>query len=251
LRERDEHHEPKPSHAHAHQRASSVCHRRDAGDANPGNGTCATTGGVCTLRAAIEESNALATGAPHNIHFNIGGGGVQTISPGSKLPDIDRSVTIDGTTQPGFSGTPIIELNGSGAPDAQYALEIYAGSSTVRGLVINRFNTAGGIWLRGLGGNTIEGCYIGTDVNGTANLGNYGTGVVIRDVPNNTIGGTTAGAKNVISGSQDGHGVVIEGSSATGNKVLGNYIGTDVNGTADLGNCYTGVSNSRFSIIAA
>jgi len=36
----------------------------DAGDANPGNGSCATAGGVCTLRAAIEESNALAAGAP-------------------------------------------------------------------------------------------------------------------------------------------------------------------------------------------
>jgi len=213
----------------------------DAGDANPGNGSCATAGGVCTLRAAIEESNALAAGAPHNIHFNIGGGGVQTISPGSTLPDIDRSVTIDGTTQPGFSGTPIIELNGSGAADAQFGLEIHAGSSIVRGLVINRFPIGGGIWLRSLGGNTIEGCYIGTDVNGTANMGNYGTGVEIDDVPNNTIGGATAGAKNAISCSQDGHGVGIRGSNATGNKVLGNYIGTDVNGTADLGNISTGV----------
>src|SRR5262245_66461475 len=32
----------------------------DASDANPGNGICATSGGVCTLRAAIEESNNLA-----------------------------------------------------------------------------------------------------------------------------------------------------------------------------------------------
>ena len=88
-------------------------------------------------------------------------------------------------------------------------------------------------------GNVVEGDYIGTDVSGTQRLGNFGDGVDISDASNNTIGGTTAGARNVISGNaQDG--VYINGS-ATGNLVAGNYIGSDVTGTKVLGNAYSGV----------
>ena len=61
--------------------------------------------------------------------------------------------------------------------------------------------------------------------------------------PTNTIGGTIAGARNIISGN-DIEGIRIAGSGATGNMVQGNYIGTDVNGTADLGNSQSGVEIS-------
>ena len=64
---------------------------------------------------------------------------------------------------------------------------------------------------------------------------------MIVAAPGNTIGGTAAGARNVISGNGS-HGVRIDGSSATGNWVQGNYIGTNAAGTADLGNAYSGVS---------
>ena len=36
----------------------AVNNTADHGDANPGDGTCASLSGVCTLRAAIEETNA-------------------------------------------------------------------------------------------------------------------------------------------------------------------------------------------------
>ena len=49
-----------------------------------------------------------------------------------------------------------------------------------------------------------------------------------------------SGARNVISGN-DGAGVRISGSGATGNQVQGNFIGTDVTGTAPLGNSRPGV----------
>jgi uncharacterized protein (DUF2141 family) len=94
-------------------------------------------------------------------------------------------------------------------------------------------------------GNTVLGNFIGTDINGTADLGNVGFGVILQNASNNTIGGNTAGARNIISGN-NAFGVVIQNNPATsnvatGNRVLGNFIGTDVNGTADLGNTLTGV----------
>ncbi|MCS6803660.1 MAG: hypothetical protein NZ823_00775 [Blastocatellia bacterium] len=103
----------------------------------------------------------------------------------------------------------------------------------------NRFR---GVQIFSLGarGTQVQGNFIGTDVNGTADLGNAGSGVVIAGPPNNTVGGASPSARNIISGN-DGGGVVIEGNRARGNQVLGNFIGTDVNGTADLGNSLDGV----------
>ena len=100
----------------------------------------------------------------------------------------------------------------------------------------------------GASGNKVQGNFIGTDVTGTADLGNSSNGIHVSDAPNNTIGGSTGitvggpctGACNVISGN-DFFGVGIQGSAATSNLVQGNYIGTDVTGTADLGNSNHGV----------
>ena len=208
----------------------------DTGDSNPGDGVCDDGGGNCTLRAAIEEANALA--GADRIHFDIPGGGPHTFIPGSPLPTITDPVTIDGTTEPDFAGTPIIELDGSSAGADVTGLTINAGSSVVKGLVINRF-TYYGILLQTNGGNILEGNYIGTDVTGTAALGNGADGVRILQVPNCTIGGTTVGVRNLISGNNSG--IYIVGSSATGNVVQGNYIGTDVTGAVDLGNAGNGV----------
>jgi CSLREA domain-containing protein len=90
----------------------------------------------------------------------------------------------------------------------------------------------------GAGGNKVMGNYIGTDASGTQDLGNASHGVSIDDVPNNIIGGTATGTRNVISGN-DGNGVSILGNH--GNKITGNYVGTDATGTKDLGNSYHGV----------
>jgi hypothetical protein len=83
---------------------------------------------------------------------------------------------------------------------------------------------------------------IGTNKNGASDFGNADDGVRIGNSSNTTIGGTSAGAGNVISGN-DANGVFITGtSSATSNKVQGNFIGTDVSGTSRLGNGSDGVS---------
>src|SRR5207244_9028751 len=157
-----------------------------------------------------------------------------TITPASPLPSITDAVTIDGTTQTNYSGQPIIQLNGASAGPNANGLLILGGNSLVRGLVINRFQRSG-IRIEGLGTNTIEGNYLGTDVYGTNYAPNGVGGVYIYESAGNLIGGTNAGARNILSGSNVA-GIFIENHSATGNKVQGNYIGTEVTGAKRLGN---------------
>jgi len=204
----------------------------DSADSNTADGVCDDGTGACTLRAAIQQANASA--GPDTINFSIGSG-VQTITPLSLLPTVGGPVTIDGTTQPGFAGSPVIEL--SGAAVVNVGLSISSADNTVKGLVINRFTHAGISIVSAIvsGGNKIEGNFLGTDVTGTIDLGNgYG---VYAGSANNTIGGTTATARNIISGNEYG-GVLLDSSS---NRVEGNFIGTDVTGTIALGNRYYGV----------
>src|SRR4030095_6600236 len=161
-------------------------------------------------------------------------------TPLSALPTITGPVTIDGTTQPGFSGTPIIEINGSSTPPGTNGLLITAGSSTVRGLLINRFpGNSDAIEIQTNGGNIVEGNFLGTDFAGNVAQPN-GIGVFINGSPNNTVGGTTLSARNLISGN-GGAGIRILGVSSTGNVVRGNFIGTNSSGVADLGNGTNGV----------
>lgn len=196
--------------------------------------------GAGSLRQAIMDANV--DSVLDLIHFNISGAGPHTISPTSPLPPTEGPTVIDGTTQPGFSGTPIIELNGSGVVVFSAGLLIGGGNSTVRGLVINRFNNRG-IALLLAGNNTVQGNYIGTDVTGTIDLGNGASGVdIFAGSANNIIGGTAAGERNLISGNGR-HGVEI---TTSGNLVQGNYIGTKASGTEPLGNSGDGanISNS-------
>lgn len=97
--------------------------------------------------------------------------------------------------------------------------------------------------------NVVQGNYIGTDATGSAPLGNVGFGLRIRGGTNNLIGGTTAGARNIISANglatprRSGlHITSAPGTSTTGNVVQGNYIGTDAAGTTALGNGRGGVT---------
>ena len=135
----------------------------DFEDMNVGDGICdvaTSTGEDCTLRAAIQETNA--TPGADVINFNIPeafrdpGSGVATIKPNSELPTITGTVIIDGYSQPGSlpntlaKGTNAvlkIELNGanSGSPAGPAdGLKIIAdGDSVVKGLVINRFGNQG------------------------------------------------------------------------------------------------------------
>ncbi|HET6313141.1 MAG TPA: hypothetical protein VFH60_04845, partial [Chloroflexia bacterium] len=208
--------------------------------------------GAGSLREAINMANAGP--GKDSIIFNIPGSGVKTISPLSALPAITDPVEIDGTTQPGYTGTPVIELNGSSAGWPQAGLVVSAGNSTIKGLVINRFN-APNIKLTTNGGNTLEGNFIGTNPAGTASMMTVGTGILIDGTSSNVIGGTTNAARNLISGN-GANGIVFVETISYGtraNQVLGNYIGTDINGTAAISNTFNGVvmNNAHDNVVGS
>ncbi len=123
-----------------------------------------------SLREAIFATNN--TGGTDYIVFNIAGSGVQTINVGAGgLPTITGAVVIDGWSSPNYAGTPVIELNGSGA-GANKGLVLGAGSdgSTIRGLIINRF-AGTGIEISGSNNHTIQGNWIGLNNTGTHCVG--------------------------------------------------------------------------------
>ncbi len=187
--------------------------------------------GPGSLRQAIAESNADENDRD-TIVFNIPGTGVRTIVPLSAMTGITAPVVLDGTTQPGFATTPVIELNGNGL--GAHGLRIFGSNSIVRGLAINRFGGVGIFVMTGGDGNVIEGNHIGTNPAGTLAQPNGGGGISVQSA-NNRIGGLTPAARNVISGNA-GTGVVLGDPTATGNVVQGNYIGVNVTGTAALPN---------------
>lgn len=217
----------------------------DGGDVQTLDDLCDDGAGRCTLRAAIEQANA--TPGPNTINFNIGVSGPPSIAPMSALPAITGPTTIDGTTQPGFSGAPLVELTGAAAGPAN-GLSITAGGCVIKGLIINRF-ASDGILIRGASaaGNTIIGNYIGTSRDGLSAAPNGTSGVdIVGGAGDNTIGGnpTVAGNRNVISGNR-GVGVFLQGNNTTGNLVRGNYIGVGADGSTPLGNMPGASPNSN------
>lgn len=160
------------------------------------------------------------------------------IQPLTALPEITDTTIVDGTTQPGFSATPIIVLNGALAGATANGLHVSAGATTVRGLVIEAF-TLSGVYVTGAGGNTIAGNYVGVDVTGLVDRGNGTDGIFVdADTGGNTIGGVLLSERNLISGN-GGNGILLRATN--GNFVLGNYVGTDKNGVPSIGNTGHGV----------
>jgi hypothetical protein len=102
-------------------------------------------------------------------------------------------------------------------------------------------NKMDGILITGAAstGNKVQGNYIGTSVTGAAPLGNAFYGVEINAAPTNVIG-VGPGLDNLISANGK-DGVYITGATATGNKLAGDYIGTDWTGMLALGNSGNGV----------
>lgn len=213
----------------------------DNGDVFHGDGLCDDGTGACTLRAAIEEANAVPNQTI--INFHIAGEGPHSIQPSTPLPDITTPIGINGYTQDGASygtdtspATLMIELDGSAAvPDAN-GLAVFAEDCGIYGLAINRFNQAG-ILIEGENGinNSIEGNFIGTDINGVIALSNSNGIVLTNGATNNRIGGNHGGARNVISGNSDS-GVAIFSLNTNNNLIQGNFIGTNAYGTAAVGN---------------
>jgi hypothetical protein len=185
------------------------------------------------LREAIDAANRNA-GEEDTIGFALLAAPA-TIAVGSSLPAITDPLVIDGTTQPGYAGRPVVELRGPGGFPSVDGLTVIARDSTIRGLAINGFFI--GVDLRGQGGNRIEGNFIGTDLSGGVARGNTREGIRIGS-GSNRIGGTGPNEGNLISGNTGGAvsaGIRVEGP-ADGQVIAGNLIGTDVTGGDALPN---------------
>lgn len=222
---------------------------------------CTGAANDCTLRGAITAVNASAD-ASNTISFGIPGSGVHTINLTSALPSLFRSVTINGATQSGYFGTPMIELNGAGAGAGVDGLNI-AGSAAaantfaIYALAINRFSRDG---IRFACFANVISCkltaqanFIGTDATGAADLGNGGNGMTLQPGldGDTVIGGGAIFEGNVISGNA-GDGVsLIWGSTlnTTDVTIQGNLIGTNLAGSADLGNDGNGTRTWRRTAI--
>ena len=203
--------------------------------------TSTADSGPGSLRQAMVDANG--TPGLDTISFQIGSGH-QTIKPQAVLPVLTDPVVIDGATQPGYAGTPIIELDFSALAQG-HGLSVTGGDSTLRGLVVNG-SVFDGINIRVKGGNRVEGCYVGTDTSGTVARPNRTNGISIS-TSNNVIGGTTPATRNVISGNGNA-GIDVsrfcctgDESPIAGNVIQGNFVGVNVAGTAALPNGGEGV----------
>lgn len=181
----------------------------------------------------------LSANANDKITFQINGSPPFTIAPTTALPQINVPLVIDATTQPGYAGKPVIELNGAGTSAGTIGLRFGVGGSTLRGLAINRF-PAQAVDLTS-DGNVIQGNFIGTDVTGKLargnGTGNNSPGIYVKSA-GNLIGGANAGDGNVISG---GNYVGLYLQNASNNIVQGNLIGVNAAGAAALANLNNGI----------
>ncbi|MCC6763666.1 MAG: CSLREA domain-containing protein [Deltaproteobacteria bacterium] len=218
------------------------------------NGACDAS---CSLREAIVAANA--TPDLDTIEFAIPasdpgfrpGTGSWLITPqGSEYPVITAPVTLDGRTQPGFVDVPVVELSGEAFSDGRTALILSAPNNVVRGLIVSAWPALRengesfcgcGIMLSGASNSIVEGNYVGTDATGLQAKPNGQNGIAIISGSNNLIGGTTAQARNVVSGNREqfffdvGIATFIS-SAAANNTIAGNYVGIDAAGFHALPN---------------
>ncbi|MGP0065610.1 MAG: beta strand repeat-containing protein [Isosphaeraceae bacterium] len=160
---------------------------------------------------------------------------IWTIGPNVGLPTITSPAIIDGMSQSGYIGTPVIEISGSNAsnhsgqtPTNALILETGSDHSTIEGLEIDLFTGVG----IGIASN-----YDTVASNRIAD--NDSDGIDVAAGTQNTIGGTASGAGNVISGN-GGTGIYLF-NSASDDQILGNKIGTDANGLEDDSNGGDGI----------
>lgn len=210
-----------------------VTSANDKGDnINPGNGT---------LRWAILQANSSA--GFDRIVFDIPGSGVQTIHVKYGLPEVrdNAGLWIDGTT-----GDDRIEIDGTQTAH-HHGIPIESNNNIIQGLIINNIPDGGAaLGLYNADNNLIIGNRLGTNPGGTASNSAHSGIWIGPGSDNNIVGGTNGvtpgggctGDCNLLSGNRF-HGIVID--HASNNRVIGNLIGLNVNGTGALPNGDDGV----------
>jgi hypothetical protein len=155
--------------------------KRDHPDANPGDGVCRTSHGLCTLRAAIMEANASA-GADEIVCWLS-----EVRRPSTPYPEITEAVTLRN------GDCAVFEIDGTNAGADTDGLRVATGNVTIRDIAITNF---GGYALRIDGNdNLVTETIVGTNADGDSGLGNqYGICIdagranVVR---NNIVAGNT------------------------------------------------------------
>jgi len=127
-----------------------------ADDLTPNDGSVSLREAITAINAGnnLGDPDIIAQapgtfGTNDRINFNIPGTGVHTITPGTLLPTISKSVLIDGYTQPGAMANTLasgdnavilIDINGATVEAGQGllpGLTIAASNCAVRGVAIN------------------------------------------------------------------------------------------------------------------
>jgi hypothetical protein len=189
--------------------------------------------GAGSLREAITAAVALPD--RNLIRFDIPGPGPHTIYPDSALPDISEPVIIDGTTQAGYAGGPVVALSGVNAGDV-HGLKLEANRSVIKGLAIHNF-ARNGIFVTG-DDDTLRGNYIGLTCaqapgpNGRSGilLGVFNPWIYVDGT---IIGGDQAHLANTIAYNA-GDGVEISRWAGQGNAIRGNSIHSNDNLGIDI-----------------
>jgi hypothetical protein len=210
----------------------TVNNNGDAGDANPGNGTCATAGAVCTLRAAVQEANATAAADTVTIP-------AMTITPGSLL-SVTQPLTINGAGQ----GTTIIDGNNA---TQVLVYGLLSGPHSLSGLTIRNANTSangGGV----SNGTTLTISSV-TFTNNRASQGgavfNLTAGAIVPDLTLNNVTFTNNVSTSLTFG--NGGGAIFNGSTLTANGIVitGN---TALQGAGIYNNSFHPVNITGFTI---
>jgi gliding motility-associated-like protein len=199
-----------------------------AGDAASPN----TNNGINIASAVLNAVQIGLPGAGNVISGQLLGGAGINITGGAAHAIVGNIIGLDPTGSFAIPNINGIMLNG--------ANNVYIGGTygTADRNVISG-NSQWGIVLQ-LGGdfNAIRGNLIGTDVTGTIALGNTLGGILVGNTNNTQIGGTSAD-RNLVSGHNNPNSMgILLNSTGTGTVVTANFIGTDLNGTAPLGNYY-------------
>ncbi len=118
------------------------------------------------------------------------------------------------------------------------AIEIDSPANTIDNNILSGYGYGIQV-LNGAQNNLIAANRIGTDVTGNAKIPNTFDGIFIRDSAQTTIGGSTAGAGNVISGNNR-DGIQVTGLSPL-TRIIGNAIGIGADNSTRLGNGSYGI----------
>ena len=160
------------------------------------------------------------------------------------------------TVQGNYIGTDVSGTKAIG--NIQNGVRVTASANFIGGIGAGNVisgNGQPGIYIQGVNGNVtsnvIQGNLIGLDAAGANSLGNGQAAIGINGSANNQVGGSAAGARNVLSASiisgGGGFGISILNAGATNNIIQGNYIGTDITGMVGRGNASVGIAVENVS----